>query len=280
MNRRKGLLALPMALWAVLFVGIALIYIIALSLMQKGEAFTAGGSLTFSNYARLLDEKYLKVMGNSLRLAALTTLFSLFLGYPFAYFMARSSGKKRAWLLILIIAPFWTNALIRMYGWKIILGANGPLNQLLRALGLIDKPIKLLYTETAVLIGMVYGMIPFVILPVYSGLERMDWAVVEAARDLGAPPFKAFLTTTFVMTLPSALAGCVLTFLPSVGLFFISDILGGSNTVLWGNLVHDELLKSRDTPFAAALSVVLLMLTMLVIFVYHRAGGKNEEMVF
>ena len=127
---------------------------------------------------------------------------------------------------------------------------------------------------------MVYAMIPFIILPVYSGLERMDWTVVEAARDLGASPFKAFWTMTFRMTLPSALAGCVLTLLPSIGLFFISDILGGSNMLLWGNLVHDELLKSRDTPMAAALSVVLLMLTFLILAVYHRAGGSNEEMVF
>ena len=280
MNRKKGLLALPMALWAVLFVGVSLIYIIALSLVEKDGAFKTSGELTLNNYARLLTPQYVKVMLNSLKLALLTTVYCLLLGYPFAYFMARSTGRKRAWLLILIIAPFWTNALIRMYGWKIILSANGPMNQLLLALHLIDKPLKLLYTETAVMIGMVYGMIPFVILPVYSGLERMDWMVVEAARDLGSSPFKAFLTVTFPMTLPSALAGCVLTFLPSVGLFFISDILGGANTVLWGNLVHDELLKSHDTPFAAALSVVLFMLTMLVIFLYHRAGGKNDEMVF
>ncbi len=280
MNRRRGLLALPMALWAVFFVGVSLIYIIALSLVRKNGAFLAGGELTLDNYARLLTPQYLKVMLNSLKLALLTTVYCLLLGYPFAYFMARSTGRKRTWLLILIIAPFWTNALIRMYGWKIILSANGPMNQILLTLGLIDKPLKLLYTETAVMIGMVYGMIPFVILPVYSGLERMDWTVVEAARDLGSSPFKAFLTVTFPMTLPSALAGFVLTFLPSVGLFFISDILGGANTVLWGNLVHDELLKSHDMPFAAALSVVLFMLTMLVIFLYHRAGGKNDEMVF
>lgn len=276
MNRRKGFLSLPMTLWALMFVGASLIYIIAASLTKKGT----DGALTLDNYARLSDPKYLKVMLGSLLLAVETTGLCLLLGYPFAYFMARSRPKVRVWLLILVIAPFWTNALIRMYGWKILLSANGPMNQLLKTLGLVDKPVKLLYTQTAVLIGMVYGMIPFVILPVYSGLERMDFTVVEAARDLGASPFKAFWTTTFPMTLPSALAGCVLTFLPSVGLFFISDILGGANTVLWGNLVHDELLKSRDLPFAAALSVVLLMLTMLVLFVYRRAGGNTDEMVF
>ena len=277
---RRALLALPMQLWTIAFIGLALLYIVGLSLLGRGEALTVTDEITLDNYARLLDEKYLRVMGLSLRLAGLTTLISLLLGYPFAYFMARLSPRARTILMVLVIAPFWTNALIRIYGWKILLYANGPINQALLALGLIRKPLKLLYSQGAVLVGMVYAMIPFVILPVYTGIERMDWSAVEAARDLGATPLRAFITTTLPMTLPSLLAACVLTFLPSVGLIFISDILGGANTVLWGNLVHDELLKSRDLPFAAALSAVLLGLTALVIAVYRRAGGKNEGMVF
>ena len=277
---RWALLALPMQLWTIAFIGLALLYIVGLSLLGRGEALTVTDEITLDNYARLLDEKYLRVMGLSLRLAGLTTLISLLLGYPFAYFMARLSPRARTILMVLVIAPFWTNALIRIYGWKILLYANGPINQALLALGLIQKPLKLLYSQGAVLVGMVYAMIPFVILPVYTGIERMDWSAVEAARDLGATPLRAFITTTLPMTLPSLLAACVLTFLPSVGLIFISDILGGANTVLWGNLVHDELLKSRDLPFAAALSAVLLGLTALVIAVYRRAGGKNEGMVF
>ena len=269
-----------MQLWTIAFIGLALLYIVGLSLLGRGEALTVTDEITLDNYARLLDEKYLRVMGLSLRLAGLTTLISLLLGYPFAYFMARLSPRARTILMVLVIAPFWTNALIRIYGWKILLYANGPINQALLALGLIQKPLKLLYSQGAVLVGMVYAMIPFVILPVYTGIERMDWSAVEAARDLGATPLRAFITTTLPMTLPSLLAACVLTFLPSVGLIFISDILGGANTVLWGNLVHDELLKSRDLPFAAALSAVLLGLTALVIAVYRRAGGKNEGMVF
>ena len=277
---RRALLALPMQLWTIAFIGLALLYIVGLSLLGRGESLTVTDEITLDNYARLLDEKYLRVMGLSLRLAGLTTLISLLLGYPFAYFMARLSPRARTILMVLVIAPFWTNALIRIYGWKILLYANGPINQALLALGLIQKPLKLLYSQGAVLVGMVYAMIPFVILPVYTGIERMDWSAVEAARDLGATPLRAFITTTLPMTLPSLLAACVLTFLPSVGLIFISDILGGANTVLWGNLVHDELLKSRDLPFAAALSAVLLGLTALVIAVYRRAGGKNEGMVF
>lgn len=277
---RRALMALPMQLWMTVFLGVALLYIVGLSLLGRGEALEVTDQLTGENYVRLLDPKYLKVLWLSIRLAGLTTIISLLLGYPFAYFMAKASAKGRAWLMLLVIAPFWTNALIRIYGWKILLYANGPINQLLLSLGLIQRPLKLLYTEGAVLVGMVYAMIPFVILPVYTGIERMDFSKVEAARDLGASPVRAFMTVTLPMTLPSLLAACVLTFLPSVGLIFLSDILGGANTVLWGNLVHDELLKSRDLPFAAALSVVLLLLTAAVIFLYRRAGGSNEEMVF
>ncbi len=279
-SSKKAWLAAPMLVWAALFVGVALLYIVGLSFLGKGEAFTVTSDVTAQNYARLTDGKYITALLSSLRLAGLTTLISLLLGYPFGYLMAKAKGRLRTWLMLLIIAPFWTNALIRMYGWRILLAANGPLNEALKWLGLIEKPLKILYTETAVLIGMVYAMIPFVILPVYTGVERMDWTVVEAARDLGASPIKAFVTVTLRMTLPSLLAGCVLTFLPSIGLFFISDILGGSNTPLWGNLVHDELLRSRDLPFAATLSVVLLVLTGIVIFLFHRAGGENESMVF
>ncbi len=279
-ERQKSLLAAPMLIWAALFVGVALLYIVGLSFLARDTAFGFTDEITLGNYEKLLNGTYLTVLGLSVRLAFLTALLCLLIGYPFGYLMARAPKKTRTWLMLLIIAPFWTNALIRIYGWRILFAANGPINEFLLWLGVVQKPLKLLYTESAVLVGMVYAMVPFMILPVYTGLERMDWTVVEAARDLGARPFRAFVTVTLRMTLPALLAGCVLTFLPSVGLFFISDILGGSNTMLWGNLVHNELLKSRDLPFAAALSAVLLLLTGIVIYFYRRAGGSNEEMAF
>ncbi len=279
-RRGRGALALPMAFYAALFVGLSLLYIIGLSFLTRGEGFSASLPLTADNYLRIISPLYLRSLLLSLRLAALTALFCLLLGYPFAYFIAKARPKARAWLLMLLIVPFWTNALIRIYGWKILFSASGPVNGTLLSLGLIARPLKLLYTDFAVLVGMIYAMIPFMVLPVYSSVERMDWAMVEASRDLGASPLKAFLTVTVPMTLPGVLAGLVLTFIPSIGLFFLSDLLGGSNTMLWGNMVHNELLKSRDLPFAAALSVVLLTLTGLVILLYRRMGGKAETMVF
>lgn len=273
-------MAFPMLVYAALFVGLSLMYILGLSLMTRGVNYTAGPPLGAQNYLRIISPLYLRSLLLSLRLAFFTALFCLLLGYPFAYFMARSSARARTWLLLLLIVPFWTNALIRIYGWKILFSASGPINQALLALGLISRPLRLLYTDFAVQVGMVYAMIPFMVLPVYSAVERMDWAMVEASRDLGATPLRAFLTVTLPMTLPGVLAGLVLTFIPSIGLFFLSDLLGGSNTMLWGNMVHNELLKSRDLPFAAALSVVLLSLTGLVILLYRRMGGKAEGMVF
>ena len=273
-------LAYPMMLYAVLFVGLSLLYIIGLSLMTRGADFSAGTPYGLQNYERISSPLYLRSLLQSLRLALNTALFCLLLGYPFAYFMAKASPGARTWIMMLLIVPFWTNALIRIYGWKILLSASGLVNSALLSIGLISRPLKLLYTDFAVQVGMIYAMIPFMVLPVYSSVERMDWAMVEASRDLGASPMRAFLTVTLPMTLPGMLAGLVLTFIPSIGLFFLSDLLGGSNTMLWGNMVHNELLKSRDLPFAAALSVVLLALTGIVILVYRRMGGKAESMVF
>lgn len=273
-------MAFPMLAYALLFVLLSLLYIIGLSFMTRQEGFAAGAPYGLQNFGRIASPLYLRSLLQSLRLAFVTALLCGVLGYPFAYFMAKSSPRARTWVMMLLIVPFWTNALIRIYGWKILLSANGPINQALMYLGLVDRPLKLLYTDFAVQVGMVYAMIPFMVLPVYSAVERMDWAMVEASRDLGASPARAFLTITLPMTLPGVLAGLVLTFIPSIGLFFLSDLLGGSNTMLWGNMVHNELLKSRDLPFAAALSVVLLGLTGLVILLYRRMGGKAENMVF
>ncbi|MBQ2700219.1 MAG: ABC transporter permease [Clostridia bacterium] len=270
----NGLIS-PMVIWSVAFVGVALLYIIGLSFMTSDGAMSTTGEWTLKNYENIFRPAYLRILLKSLSLAVQTTVICLLIGYPFGYFMARTSPKWRGILLLLIIVPFWTNALIRIYGWKILLGGNGPINEFLKAVGLIQKPLKLLYTPGAILLGMVYALIPFMILPAYTGVEKMDWTVVEAGRDLGASPLKAFVTLTIPLTLPSIMAGCVLVFIPSVGLFFLSDILGGSKEVLVGNLINDAMKKNRDLPFAAALSVVLLAVTAGIISLYQRLGGKK-----
>lgn len=280
-KKRNGamLLVAPMAIWTILFVVATLGYIVYLSFTTRAESgMGVTAQFTLDNYLRLLDPNYLKVLGNSLKLAAITTLICLLVGYPFGYLMAKAPPKRRAILMLLVIVPFWTNALIRVYGWRILLMGNGPINSLLMAIGLIDRPLKLMNTHGAVLLGMVYGLLPFMILPVYTSVEKMDWSMVDAGRDLGAHPAYVFLTVTLPMTAPGLMTGCVLVFIPSLALFFMSDLLGGPSDILIGNVVHDQLLKSRDWPFAAALSVALLLLTWLIMTLYRRAGGKSTDM--
>lgn len=279
MNRKDKrfalLLKLPLYLWTVLFVLAALGYVIGLSLQSRGELIGASGQWTLDNYARLREPQYFQVLVNSLRLAALTTLLCALIGYPFGYLMARLKPASRSIVTLLLVVPFWTNSLIRIYGWRILLIGNGPINTLLMHLGWIQQPLKLLNTEGAVFLGMVYALVPFMILPSSTAVEKLDYSVVEAARDLGASPLHAFFTVTVPLTLSGLMAGCVLVFIPSTGLFFLNDLLGGSKTMLAGNLIQ-SLMKSRDLPMASTLSVLMLAVTGVVIALYRKAGGDAD----
>ena len=281
-NRRKnraGWMALPMLVWSAIFVGVAILYIIVLSFLKRNpDGDGAILEFTLENYAKLMQPGYAKVFWQTLLLAAETTALCVLIGYPFGLLLAKVEGRMRTFLLLLVIVPFWTNALVRIYGWKILLMGTGVVNKLLAALGFIDKPLKLINTHGAVVLGMVYGLIPFMILSTDSSAEKLDRRLTDAGRDLGAKPWRVFFTVELPLTLPGLLSGCVLVFVPSLALFFISDLLGGTSDVDVGNLVNDQLLISRDWPFAAALSVVLLLVTALVMLIYRRAGGKASDM--
>ena len=242
MNRKDKrfalLLKLPLYLWTVLFVLAALGYVIGLSLQSRGELIGVSGQWTLDNYARLREPQYFQVLVNSLRLAALTTLLCALIGYPFGYLMARLKPASRSIVTLLLVVPFWTNSLIRIYGWRILLIGNGPIKTLLMHLGWIQQPLKLLNTEGAVFLGMVYALVPFMILPSSTAVEKLDYSVVEAARDLGASPLHAFFTVTVPLTLSGLMAGCVLVFIPSTGLFFLNDLLGGSKTKVLSTLLY------------------------------------------
>lgn len=273
------LLKLPMYLWSIVFVFVALLYVIGLSFLSRGEVVGVTRDITFANYLRLAAPEYGNVLLKSLRLAGLTTLVCVVVGYPFGYLMARLNPGPRSAVLLLLIVPFWTNALIRIYGWRILLMGNGPLNTALLRLGMIHSPLKLLYTDGAVLLGMVYALLPFMILPAFTTVDKLDFSVVEAARDLGASPLRAFFTVTVPLTLSGLMAGCVLVFIPSMGLFFLNDLLGGSKSVLAGGLIQ-QLVNNRDLPMAAALSVLLLAVTGAVIAVYRKLGGSDSMGLF
>lgn len=278
-DRAAFWLSMPLIVWTLLFVGATIVYIIVLSFMKRSpDGFGVTGEFTLENYAKLLKTDYARVFLNTLKLSVETTILCVLIGYPFGYCMGKATPKWRTILMLLVIVPFWTNALIRIYGWRILLVGNGPINQLLMTLGIIEKPLKLLNTHGAVVLGMVYALLPFMILPTYTSVEKMDWALVDAGRDMGAKPWKVFATVTLPLTAPGLMTGCVLVFVPSLALFFMSDLMGGPSDILIGNLVHDQLLKSRDWPFAAALSVVLLLLTGLIMFGYRKLGGKSGDM--
>ncbi len=276
-NRRNtGILLAPMYLFTIVFVGLPFVYLFLLSVLQRAEVWGVDFTFTLENYKRILNPMYLGNFADSFRLAFTSTICIAMLGYPYGYIMGRMNQKWKKRMLLLILIPFFTSALIRLYGWIIVFRSNGVLDKILMGLDITFKPLKLLYTYPAVVVGMIYALMPFMILAVYSSAEKLDYSLVEAARDLGASPWKAFWTVSFKLTLPGLLSGVVLTFVPSMGLFFIADLLGGNKIVLVGNVIHEQMTKGRNQPFAAALSVILLILTYCILSVYRKITGTSE----
>jgi putrescine transport system permease protein len=234
--------------------------------------------LDFSNYALLAsDTLYFDSYLQSLRIAAISTLILLLIGYPIAYAMARAPERLRALLVMAVILPFWTSFLIRIYAWMGILSREGFLSQLLLYLGLTDRPYELLYTNTAVYIGIVYSYLPFMVLPLYAALEKMDPALLEAASDLGAPPLRAFWRVTFPLSLPGVIAGALLCFIPAVGEFVIPDLMGGSETLMIGKTLWTEFSVNRSWTVSSAAAIVLLIVLIAPILVYQRAEARSLE---
>ena len=280
MSKKKNgpawLMVLPLYLFTLVFVLGPLVYMVVLSLLRRAEVWGVTNQFTLENYKNILAPIYLKTFVESFRLAVISTGIIALIGYPFGYFMAKLQGRWKQAVMMALMIPFWTSSLIRLYGWIIVLRSGGVLDQLFMGLGLTDGPLRMLYTYPAVVIGMVYALVPFMILAVYSSAEKMDWGLVEAARDLGASAPKAFLTITFPLTLPGLLSGVILTFIPSMGLFFIADILGGNKVVLVGSVIQDQLTQARNWPFAAALSVVLMILTSAMIWLYRKVAHVKD----
>lgn len=235
--------------------------------------------LSLDNYAWLTqDALYFNAYVTSVIIAAVSTVLTLLVGYPIAYGMARAPATIRPTLLMLVILPFWTSFLIRVYAWIGILKPEGLLNQLLLATGVIHQPLIILNTYTAIFIGIVYSYLPFMVLPLYSALEKMDYSLVEAAKDLGCPPTSAFWKITFPLSLPGVIAGCLLVFIPAVGEFVIPDLLGGSQTLMIGKTLWNEFFANRDWPVSSAVAVILLLLLIVPIMLFQRAQARAQEM--
>jgi len=269
----------PTFLYLMIFMILPMVLVVILSLLTRGPYGNVVYRLNLSNYTRLIDPLYLRILWFSLWTAGLTTILSVLIGYPLAYYIARSPRNQRSLLLFLILVPFWTNFIIRIYAWIMILRTEGLLNTFLINLGVIKVPLDILYTPTAVLIGMVYEFLPFMVLPLYTSLEKIENAQLEAAADLGAPPWKVFLRVTFPLSVPGMIAGSILVFIPAMGMFVVPDLMGGAKTILVGNLIRNQFLVARDWPFGASASMLLLLLTLAVTLLYTRKAGFGEELL-
>ena len=234
--------------------------------------------LVFDNFAYLWeDDLYVKTYISSLKISSISTLFCLLIGYPMAYAIVRSSQTRKNVLLMLVILPFWTSFLLRVYAWMGLLADQGTINNLLIALGIIDEPIRLLYSHFAVYVGIVYTYLPFMILPLYANMEKLDWNLLEAAADLGARPATTFLTITVPMTLPGIIAGSLLVFIPATGEYVIPDLLGGGNVLMIGRLLYNEFNANVDWPVASAVAIALLLVLVLPMMLYQNVQGKETE---
>ncbi|EEI47353.1 MULTISPECIES: spermidine/putrescine ABC transporter permease PotB [Proteus] len=257
--------------WLMVFVFLPNIMIIATSFLTRDDANLVEMVFTLDNYYRLFDPMYAEVLLHSINMALVATLACLILGYPFAFFLAKMPKKIQPLLLFLLIVPFWTNSLIRTYGLKIFLSTKGYFNEFLLWIGLIDKPLRIIYTPEAVVLGLVYILLPFMVLPLYSSIEKLDKPCLEAARDLGANKLQTFIRIIIPLTMPGIIAGCLLVMLPAMGLFFVADLMGGAKNLLIGNVIKSQFLNIRDWPFGAATSICLTLVMGLMLFVYYRA---------
>lgn len=278
MNKKLNdiILRFPIYTYTTIFLIIPIFYMFILSFLSKAKTWGISFDFTLNNYQKVFEGFYLNIIFQSIQIAFVATIIVALIGYPYGYYMAKLNDKWKRRVMLLIMLPFWTSGLIRLNGWIIIFRSNGVLDKILMSLNIIEKPLKLLYSYPAVLTGMVYFLLPMMILSVFSSVEKMDWKLVEAARDLGASKWQAFKDITFKLTLPGLLSGVVLTFVPCMGLFYIAEILGGNKIILIGSLIAEQITKGRNTPLAAAFSVILMVITSIILRLYRKLSHTSE----
>lgn len=267
-SKTRNAIITLISLWVIVFGGVPLLLLLITSFLKQHPDDFLSLSFSLKSYYQLVDPVYGEVMLRSVRQAGLTTLLCLIVGYPFAWITCRLRSRYRLAVLILMMIPFLTNSLIRTYAVRILLGTNGLINRFLLFIGLVDSPIKIMYTDLAVTLGLVYLMLPFMVLPLYANLEKFDYRLVEVSRDLGAGPIYTFRTVVWPLTLPGIVAGCIMVFVPTMGLFYVATLLGGARDLIVGNLIHQQFLISRNWPQGSALSVVLILMMILMLGFY------------
>ncbi len=268
----------PVTIIMVLLIAVPLIYVAVMSFCSIDEFYNVTYDFTLDNYVRLANADYLKIYAQSILIAFLTTLICILVGYPFSYIIARTKSKKKRILYMLVIIPFWTNSLIRIYGWRSFLGSSGWLNSLLIKIGIIAEPLDLLYKNGTTILGMVYCLIPFMILPLYTAIEKLDTSLLEASSDLGARPVSTFFEVILPLTASGIFSGSLMVFIPCLGYFFVSDILGGGNSDVIGNLIERQFQSGNNWPLGAALSIILIIVTLILVKLYQKLGGDMDAL--
>lgn len=268
----------PVTLWLLLLVAVPLIYVVFMTFCSLDSNYNLVFTFTLDNYKRLFDANYVQIYGQSLLIAFATTVICIVVGYPFAFLIARVFTKRKAILYMLVIIPFWTNSLIRIYGWRTFLGTNGFLNNMLTGLHLVREPVEFLFNRGTIILGMVYCLIPYMILPLYTAVEKLDKSMIEASKDLGAKGPATFIRVILPMTASGIFSGSIMVFIPCLGYFFVADILGGGKSDVIGNLIERQFQSGNNWPLGAALSVILIAITLLLVKLYQVCGGDMENL--
>lgn len=274
----KWVMAAPISLWMIVFVAIPFIYIVAMSFMKKGAYGGVEVGFTLDNYKQAFQPLYMKVFGESMIIALIVTLICILIAYPFTYYIAQKSEVQRTILMAMVTLPFLVTSLIRLFSWTNILRKNGMINTLLIKWGWINEPLQMIYNKQGAILGLVYILLPFMILPLYSSIEKLDTVYLEASSDLGANGLRTFMYITLPLTMPGIFAGSLLVFIPALGLYYVTDLLGGNKLQLIGNIIKNEFITARNWPVGAGLSVFLIIITLLLVYGYQKSGGKMDEL--
>ena len=273
---RKSLLSTPYILWTILFTIVPLLIILIFSLSASSKIGNLSMDFTLDRYVQFFEPIYADVFFRSIKLSLYSTVFCLIIGYPVAYIIANKKMKMRNFLILFIILPQWTNFLLRTYAWMSILKDNGPINAFLINIGLIKEPLTLLYTDGAVLMGMIYNFLPYMILPIYTVILKIDKAYVEAARDLGASGSTTFRKIILPLSMPGIVSGIIMVFMPAISTFVISDLLGGGHSMLMGNLIQNQFLAARNWQFGSAISMILIFIILITMLVLNKYSSSDK----
>lgn len=277
---KQNLPSLPVVVYLIILVGIPLFLVVILSFLSRDNVGNIVFNFTLDNYKKMFDLIYLRVFLNSFLLAFFTGFITLLIGYPVAYFTASLNQKTRSFVILLIMLPFWISSLLRTYGWSILLGNNGLINNILMFFNIIDEPLNMMYKFGTVLTGTAYMLIPFMIISIYNSVDKLDRSLLEASYDLGGGKWKTFFNITLPLTMPGIARGFTLVFIPALGLYFVSDILGGGNTMFLGNLINNMATRGRNRPLASAFAIGMILLVILVLFIYSRVTKKSKESLY